>query len=238
MFTPDDITTPVPDPADRPYAGWLYGTASLISDNGDNLDTLQLTLGVVGPASGAAESQKFVHKITRSKHPKGWGSQLHNEPTAMLTYEHKDRNLYELSPFGWGFDVTPGYAASVGNSFTKATVGAVARLGYDLPADYGPPLIKPGLGGSDFFIPQKKLGWYAFAGVDGSVVAQNIFLDGNTFRDSPRVEKIPWVGGLQAGLALTYNDMRIAYTHVFRSKEFKGQDAIDNYGAVNISWRF
>lgn len=64
------------------------------------------------------------------------------------------------------------------------------RLGQRLPLDYGPPRIQPSLPGSGFFVPpQDRFGWYLFAGVEGRAVARNIFLDGNTFRDSRSVDK-------------------------------------------------
>lgn len=50
MYTPNDITTSQPLPDQRPYAGWLYGGGSLTADSGDRLDTVELHLGVVGPA--------------------------------------------------------------------------------------------------------------------------------------------------------------------------------------------
>jgi hypothetical protein len=112
------------------------------------------------------------------------------------------------------------------------------RIGYDLPADYGPPRVRPSLPGSDFFIPQKKLGWYLFAGVEGRAVVRNIFLDGNTFVDSHSVDKKPFIGNLQTGLALIYGDVRLSYTHVFNTREFEGQQEAGEFGAVSLSYRF
>lgn len=238
MYTPQDITIAAPQPNDRPWAGWTYASVNMLTDTGKELDNLVLTVGMVGPASGAAETQEFIHDTFGADTPEGWGNQLKNEPGIILTYEHKWRSLYEFSPFGFGFDVTPSAGGSVGNVYTHASAGLTARLGYDLPADYGPPLIRPNLPGSDFFVPSKRLGWYLFAGVEGRAVAQNIFLDGNTWRDSPSVEKKPWVGGAQAGIAFTYGDTRVAYTHILRTEEFYGQPRADEFGAVTLSWRF
>ena len=67
---------------------------------------------------------------------------------------------------------------------------------------------------------------------------RNIFLDGNTWKDSRSVDKKPLVGDLQAGLAITINGTRIAYTHVIRSKEFDGQDQHDEFGALSVSFNF
>lgn len=238
IFTPDNIEITTPQPNDQPYAGFLYGTAGVISDTGATLDTFQVTLGMVGPASGAEQTQKFVHSAIDSPYPNGWRYQLHNEPGIILTYERKWRNLLEFTPFGWGFDLTPTAGFNLGNIYTDATLGAIARFGYDLPADYGPPLIRPSMSGSDFFTPSGDFGWYLFAGLEGKAVARNIFLDGNTFRDSPSVDTYPLVGGVQAGIAFTVRDTRIAYTHVIRSDQFHGQKEREEFGSLNVSFRF
>lgn len=238
IFTPSDITQSALQPNDRPYAGWLYGSVGLISDTGYRVDNLQLTLGMVGPASGAEETQEFVHEAIGSTTPEGWDNQLKNEPGIMLTYDRQWRGLYKFTPFGWGMDLTPSVGGSIGNIYTHVAAGAVVRLGYDLPSDYGPPLIRPNLPGSDFFVPSEDFGWYLFAGIEGRAVAHNIFLDGNSFTDSHSVEKYPLVGGLQAGIAFIIGDTRIAYTHIFRTKEFVGQPKMDEFGAITLSWRF
>ncbi|HEY1097144.1 MAG TPA: lipid A deacylase LpxR family protein [Alphaproteobacteria bacterium] len=239
MYTPDDITVSNPPTDDQPYAGWLYGTAALITDNDDRMDTFQVTVGMVGPASGAREVQGFIHDMIGSPEPEGWDYQLKNEPGLVLTYQRKWRNLYEITPFGFGFDFSPSVGANVGNIYTDASAGGVFRFGYDLPSDYGPPLIKPSLSGSDFFINNgKKIGWYLFAGAEGRGVARNIFLDGNTFTDSRSVDKEPFVGSAQVGAALTYGSARIAYTQVFNTREFETQVEPNTYGAVTLSTRF
>lgn len=238
MYAPDDLTVKQLQNDDRPYAGFLFGSVGILSDTGYRLDNLQLTLGVVGPASLAAETQDFVHHTLDTTDPQGWDNQLHNEPGFILTYERKWRGIYEFSPFGLAMDVTPHLGASLGNIHTHVTTGATARIGFDLPADYGPPLIQPSLPGSDFFAPSRELGGYLFAGLEGRAVLHNIFLDGNTFRDSHSVDKKPFVGGVQVGVALTYGDARLAYTHLFRTKEFDGQDNADEFGAITLSYRF
>lgn len=238
IYTPSNTNLTNPDPNDRPYAGWLYGSVGVTAENGKTLDNLQFTLGMVGPASGAEQTQKFVHENIMGDDPKGWDYQLKNEVGAMVSYEHKWRSLYEFSPFGYGFDVTPSFGTNLGNVYTDASVGAVVRFGFDLPADYGPPLIRPSIPGSDFFIPSQSFGWYLFAGANGRAVGRNIFLDGNTFRSSRSVDKEPLVGDFQAGIAFTFDDMRLAYTHVIRSREFETQQENDEFGALTLSVRF
>lgn len=50
-FTPLDLSRADPDPADRPYAGWLFGSVGAVARNKAILDQLTLSLGVVGPAA-------------------------------------------------------------------------------------------------------------------------------------------------------------------------------------------
>lgn len=238
MYTPTDLTQTALIPNDRPYAGWLYGSVGMVSDTGKRLDNAMLTVGVVGPASLAKPTQRWVHEVIGSPDPKGWDNQLRDEVGVVLTFERKWRSLYEFSPFGVGMDVTPHVGVNLGNVNTDASVGAMFRLGFDLPSDYGPPRIRPSLPGSDFFIPTSTLGGYLFAGVEGRAVARNIFLDGNTFRDSPSVDKKIFVGSLQAGAALTFESMRLSYTHVFQTKEFDTQAKPQQFGAVTLSYRF
>jgi lipid A 3-O-deacylase len=239
MFTPTDITVREAQPEERPYAGWLYGSVGVVSDTGNRLDNLQLTLGVVGPASGAEETQEAVHDFIGADDPSGWDNQLENEPGIILTYERKWRNdVFTFPGTSWGLDFSPTIGGSLGNIYTHAAVGGVLRFGQDLPSDYGPPLISPNLPGSDFFVPTSKFGWYVFTGLEGRAVARNIFLDGNTFENSPSVDKYPLVGGAQVGIAFTFDDIRVAYTHVFRTREYQNQPENDAFGAFTVSYRF
>jgi hypothetical protein len=147
--------------------------------------------------------------------------------------------LVAKSLLGVPFDLTPHAGGALGNVFTYANAGVMLRYGKDLPLDYGPPRIQPSVPGSGFFIPQHGFGWYLFSGIEGRVVARNIFLDGNTFRDSRSVDKEPLVGDLQFGIVITWRDLRLSYTHVLRTREFKSQgDRRDDFGALSLSLQF
>jgi hypothetical protein len=238
MYTPSNITLRDPPTNDRPYAGWLYGGIGIVSDTGRRLDNLELDVGIVGPQSYAEDTQKFVHSIVGAKQPQGWNHQLKNEPGVVLTYERTWRGIAQSYPLDFAGDLSPYAGGSVGNVFTHAAGGMVLRIGRDLPDDYGPPLIRPALPGSDFYVPTSGFGWYFFAGVEGRAVARNIFLDGNTFADSPSVDKRTWVGDFQYGIAMTINGTRIALTQINRTREFKGQQHPDSFGALTVGFRF
>lgn len=238
MFTPDNLRERALIRNDRPYGGWLYASFGLLSDTGETLDNLLITAGVVGSPSLARQTQRLVHRLIDSPRPNGWHNQLETEPGLIVTYERKWRSWQAPMLFGLETDAMPHLGASLGNVFTDAIAGATLRVGEDLPADYGAPRIRPSLPGSDFFIPTQTWGWYLFAGAEARLVGRNIFLDGNTFRDSHSVDKEPLVGGLQAGITVTYGDTRLTYTHVFLTREFEQQHRPAQFGALSLSWRF
>ncbi|MGK2906639.1 MAG: lipid A deacylase LpxR family protein [Desulfuromonadales bacterium] len=245
IFTPDDISSKELIEDDRPYAGWLYGAIGLISDHrvrdgnlrSGRLDSLELNLGVVGPSSLAEETQSFVHKIVDSPQPEGWQHQLHDELGVMLVYDRQWQAQYVSEVYGLGIDLTPHVGGTLGNVLTSVSCGGTLRIGRDLPSDYGPPSIRPSLPGSGFFHPTRNFGWYLFTGVEGRYVLHSIFLDGNTFRDSQSVDREPWVGDIQVGLVLTWGDVRLSFTNIFRTDEFAEQKSSTEFGSLSLSFR-
>jgi lipid A 3-O-deacylase len=238
MYTPRDIRVEEPDPDDRPYAGWLYLSGGVAEETGQRLDRLQLTLGIVGPASLADATQKEIHRVMGAPMPLGWDRQLGNELTVMVSYERQWRALASAGGAGWQADLTPHWGGTLGTPFTLFNTGLTLRFGQDLPHDYGPPRIQPSLPGSGLFIPSARWGWYVFAGIDLRAIAWNTFLDGSTFRDSPNVDRRVLVGDAQLGAVLSLGHTRLAYTHVFRTREFESKDAGEGFGALSLSWLF
>ena len=239
MFTASDKLQRNPPSTDRPYAGWLYGSVGVVARTHNILDQMLVSVGVVGPASQAQESQDFIHSIVNSPEAQGWDTQLGNEPTLQLTYQRSWQSPEFKLPAGFAVDATPHAGAALGNVYTYANTGAMLRFGQNLPTDFGPPRVQPSLPGSGYFERAPGgFGWYLFGGVDGRAVAHNIFLDGSLFRNGRSVEKRPFVGDTQFGLAVVIDGVRFAYTHVLRTREYETQDASDQFGAFSVSLKF
>jgi hypothetical protein len=241
IFTPDDTLARVPDPNDRPYAGWLYGSLILASHTRTALGALEIQLGVVGPAALGEQVQNNVHDAINVGRALGWDRQLKDEPgiNVILTRQWRfNQPLDRDDPRGLAIGLVPSLTASLGNVQTYASAGLMLRLGSNLEADFGPPRIRPSLAGSSFFQPDGLWGWYVFAALEGRAVARDIFLDGNTFRDGPRVDRETLVGEGALGAVLIMPWARLSYTHTFRSREFAGQGRMAQYGSVSLSFRF
>ncbi len=237
IFTPEDLSLAVPDPADRPYAGWLYAGARLYRESTRMLDRLEVKVGVVGPASGADAVQRYWHALHwfGGVPPHGWSSQLKNEPGLVLSGQRIWR--VPLVDAFLDAEILPEANLSLGNVFTYAGAGASLRLGRNLAADWGPPRIEPALQGSDF-IDRDAAGsfaWYVFAGVEGRAVARNLFLDGNSFEDSPHVAREIFVADFNAGFALIAGAIALRAAYTERTHEFETQRANDKFVSLTLS---
>ncbi len=241
IYTPRNIRISANQPNDRPWAGWLYGSIGLTTVTNDHLDELEFTAGIVGPESLAEQSQKFIHKhIANSSSPKGWDNQLELEPGLILSAQRRWPAWYTKNIADFRLRIEPSINLSLGNVYTYAGTGATVTFGpFKNRLQDTPPRVRPAMAGTGFFdTPDNKFSWYLFAGLDGRAMARNIFLDGNTFKNGPSVDKKYLVGDANAGLAFTYDDYRLAYTLNYRSKEFDGQDNPSIFGSVTLSTRF
>lgn len=240
IFTPEDITRRPPDRTDRPYAGFTFVSFGVSADRGDRLDTVLLDIGVVGELSQADDVQRAVHDVIDSDDPRGWDFQLKNEPAVRLVYDRKYRfgHEFDLDLFDLEVDAAPNFGVTLGNVDTFASGGLTVRIGDELTDSYGPPRIRPSIAAPGFFRPEAGVGWYLFAGGEARAVARNIFLEGNSFRNSANVEPHRFVADLRAGLALQFRSVELAYTHVFRSPEFRGQEGFAQFGSLTVSTKF
>jgi hypothetical protein len=214
MYTPRNIRIAAAQPFDRPWAAWLYlgGVAQRVS--GNRLDTVEVDVGVVGPAAGGRWVQTEWHKLIGVPTPQGWDNQLPNEPAFLASYLQKRRYGSDT------FDVVPRAGVTVGTVMTAARVGAVVRAGHHL-SGFGVDTIEPGgVALQNVRREGRDDEWYGFVGVDQRLVARNIFLDGTVFRESASVERRPHVYDLTMGAAARIGIFRLSVTRVRRSEEF------------------
>jgi hypothetical protein len=245
MFTPDDTDAVALVPDDRPYAAWLYLGFSVHSvyegaEGAARQDVFSVEAGIVGPSALGEQVQNTYHDLIGVDLSSGWDNQLKDEPGLKLGFIRKWRSAHaDVSADGrYEADVIPHVAVTLGNIATDASIGGLVRLGENLQDDFGPPRIRPGLPGSETFGRTGALDWYVFAGGELRAVARDIFLDGNSWKDSHSVDREPFVADLQTGFALLFDRFRLSYTHVFVSPEFKQQSQWDQYGALTLSFNF
>ena len=228
IYTPEDLDTPTVVTNDRPYAGWLYGTATLQRRGQTRtgipvIENLKIDLGIIGPESLAEETQKSWH----GRQPQGWDNQLKTEPGLNLRYNRSMLFSAGKTDSPWRGDFIPFLDGSIGNVHTYFGGGATMRFGYNVPNEFGVSRDQP-----------LRWGAYFFTRAEGRWVLRNIFLDGNSFQDSHHVDKEPIVGDIRIGLTVVLKRVELSAAHTFVSKEFKGEQGTDSYGTAVVTFKF
>ncbi|HEX2859021.1 MAG TPA: lipid A deacylase LpxR family protein [Alphaproteobacteria bacterium] len=241
MYTPSKINIYGPQYGDRPYAGYLYGSVGLTEGDGDVVNDLEMSLGVVGPLSFAEQTQVNFHHLIHVHPPKGWDNQLHNEPAIGLSWARRWPTFWETPVWGGGaVGLMPSVGVTVGNVYDLASAGASLMWRSDASAVMDNPLrVRPSIPGTGYYATNSKPVFTLSVGAEQRAVARNIFLDGNTFGDNDiNVQKRNFVTDLQASAGVSWNRYRLAYTTVYRTKEFYGQRRGQVFGGLNFSFKY
>lgn len=235
MYTPENKDSPDPQYGDRPYCGVLKAQFSKEFLKANSGEYIGLTLGVVGPASGAEQTQKAVHWLINSAQPMGWDWQLFNEPIANLAL-YKTYSL-PLTSF---LEYRPLAGVNLGNELTDAEAGNIVRLGWNMPKSFSPFI---GTFEEDAGkLKDKPFGCYLFAGVIGKLKLYDITLDGNllnTRENYVTVDKKAFVAQGFVGAGVRVWRVDVVLTHIQMTEEFENQPLRDNvYDSLQLGVTF
>lgn len=258
LYTPENLRTRRLIVSQRPYGAWLYYGNILTLNKPGQQQTWELDAGIVGGSLSLGEEvQRGWHELRRrvgldTLDPKGWDNQLHNQPGLQVHFQ----NRWQLGPAAdtdhdRHFDLVPQANVSFGTVTVHGSVGATARLGWNLSNEFpgvpqplipvAPPPLAPTeeppgnarvslrrpalLARPAPLRPERRWEIYAFAGAHERYVAYSAFLDGNIrlFGKSHSVPKEPFVTDILAGAVVGRGHWRFSATWVDRSEEFKAQ---------------
>ncbi len=229
IYTPEDLERRDLIQDDRPYAGYTYLGVALHRKTQKIMDSLELDFGIVGRHSYAEDVQEKVHKWIGSTEAKGWKNQLKDEPALELIYERKWRLSSSNLGRGFGWDFIPHLGGRIGNVSIYGNAGAEFRFGWNPPVDFGTCPIRPGCESSLATAPgddrRRPFGVHVFLNVDGRAVLRDIFLDGNTWKDSHSVTREYFVADMGAGIGISANRFKVTYGLIYRTKEFAKQNS-------------
>lgn len=206
---------------DRPFAGWLYSGAQSIAVTEHGLTSVGVKFGVTGPPSLAQQLQVTFHQMVPSYPiPPGWEGQLKFEPGLIVTVAKKNFSEQRVGSASLG--VIRSGSVSLGNILSDAEGGVTLRAGFNPQHPW--QLEK-----------HHRLGGYASFGARGDVVLHNLFLDGNTFRGGPRVERIPFVWQKELAAGISMGSISLDYRKTVRSKEFTTGRRYHLYGTISLT---
>lgn len=244
MYTPENREARELLKDERPYAGYLYLGFGFHARTAERLDSVEVNLGIVGPAALGKQTQDMVHDLRDMDKFNGWDNQLRNEPTLQVVYENKLRLFKQPVAKGLQHDFISHAGIALGTVGSYLNAGGEYRIGWDLPEDFGTSAVRPGgdnsapgAGDTRLLLTDKLLyGLHAFVSVDGRLVGNDIFLDGNTWRNSHSIDKKYLVADVSVGVSFLIRQWKISYGQVFRTREFKQQKHHHEYGSLSISY--
>lgn len=244
IFTPKDIEATELIKDDRPYAGITYAELSFHKKYANRMHTFGICAGIVGPHSYAEEIQTVAHDILNHNDPNGWDHQLEDEPVICMIYDYK-RKIFESNiNAGLGGDFIVNTGGGLGTIRTFYSVGLSMRYGWNVPNDCGNFPIQPAtcfnaeLKESSCSRRGSRFGVHFFLSGAGQLVLHDIFLDGNTFRDSHSVDKKPVIGIFMGGIGLVTGKIKTVLAYVARTKSFETQEDPEVFGSINFSFQY
>lgn len=233
--TPLDKSRVVPDPADQPYAGLLYAGCNYHLRTGLRSESLGLQAGVVGPWALAEESQDLAHRAIGVREARGWRGQLRNELVLNLRYDRQEV-VGELAAGEAGLTFFDNMDFALGPLLTSASAGLNVLYARDPDAVFG---LNPNyLGRYPRITGGEGTGFYTLASVQVSGVLRNLFLNGNTWVDSPaHVDHEPLLASAQVLLGYGFRCWALQLGLNISTRSFQTQDVeLPRYGTVALSW--
>jgi hypothetical protein len=191
------------------------------------MDGFRATIGVTGPPSLAETLQTGWHNLFGYRKPLGWAEQMPFEPAFAVSY--LGARTVTASSAASGVALTPAavWALTAGTLRTSGMLGLRAAFGAHAP----PPWESTA---------HRELGAgtavYLIAGVQGEVVARDMFLDGTLFRESPSVSRRWIVGQVEGGVGLTLGRVRLEWAVIHRAREYSTQPAPHTFARILMGW--
>ncbi|HEX8696853.1 MAG TPA: lipid A deacylase LpxR family protein [Longimicrobium sp.] len=226
IFAPR-VDGPTLQPGDRPYAGWLYLSATGQLSSASTRRSLGIEVGVTGPPSLAEAVHRGWHQLAGFWEPVGWGNQIGFEPGVTVRYDEA-RLLGELRAGGVRVaTLAPEWGAAVGNVLTDARVGVRASAGLAVPHPWSTAADRG----------QGPVSVYAVAAARQDAVAHSLFLDGPTFAEGPGVERRPFVFQYEVGGGVRVGRLALEYRAVTRGREYRTEPGGHTHGTFALAWR-
>ena len=243
MYTPKDIKTNIPIDGARSYAGLLFIQSGLHQSSAHHLDSLILKVGTVGPNSYMEALQKSFHRLIAAPEPQGWSNQIGPHLGLQLDYMHKWRN-FSSDTFGFESDFIPFVHGEFGTLSIKTTSGAMWRIGYNIPHDFGTSNMNEyGENGVPIntkltYNHKSKWHYYLNLGTGASIVLYDVFLDAKAHDGTIAVEKYFVKGFGNYGASLGYNAFELTYIRTHYTKEYQTQNILNSYGSLLFTYKF
>ena len=233
MVTPRDLTMRRPDPTDAPYVGALMFRSTQVFVHDDIADMAAVNMGVIGPAAGAEQTQRFIHRIVGADRPEGWDSQVSNK--ALVGIER-----YRA----WRFPLGAAEAGKANGDFVALAGGALGNLETSLG---GTVMLRYGVGLERSFptVPRVMThsadpfvigrGWFTYAGLSADHLFNHVGIsDDDPSGATAQLRKSRFVA--VAGIAYGWQHSSLSFSLQSANPLVQSNHQQQSYGSVTYSW--
>ena len=215
------------DPVDRPTAARLLATLASHDRRDGEWTTMELDLGVTGPAALGRQAQELVHRVVPAPH-EDWSHQRTNRVDAQFAWVRS--HDFEADP-AKPAHLYAHYGVVAGNQLAFAHGGVELRYGHGAAMGLSTPALRfaatPPLAQGDG-------SWAAFAAASVRAVAVNHLLDFAPGVDEPPARRKPTVGRFLAGVAWAGEAATVTFSLAEDTREFAGQRRDQAFGSVTL----
>ena len=237
MITPSNLESRVPIYDDVPYAGILSADFALFAYDDDDFDTYRLSVGILGPDSGAESLQKAVHKLVGATDPKGWDNQLGTKAIIQAGYAKGIRQYVRKYAGESRLEWFNSYYVDIGTLYSGAGVGSSLRYGVNMPRNFAASGgLLNNITGDRLGLEEgrRKWGWEIRAGIALNGVAYFYYFDeakrrGYTF-DRPRL-----IPKANIGASLYLDGFRLSLD-LFPEGSSNANTESSSFGRISFTW--
>lgn len=225
IYTPEARRT---NPVDRPNAARLLASIARHDRSEGDWRTLEVDIGVTGPAALGRQAQELVHRVVPAPH-EDWSHQRSNRLDEQLAWTRTQR-LAE-APL-----LNANYGAVVGSQVAFAHAGIELRFGRGAATTMESPALR--FAATPPFAAGEEPSWSPFLGASVRAMAWNHLLD---FAPGVVDEKLHMrhvVQRLAAGIAWQGHGMRAVFALLHDTREFDGQRRGAAFGSVTLHLDF
>lgn len=239
IITPKDTTIKTPQYNDIPYAGYLALDFYIFEWDKKSFNEYRVSLGVVGPNSGAEQTQNLFHSMIGSSDAEGWDTQLGTKYTLNAFYRYGEIS-WKLNRVGsLSMDWFNHIGFEAGNFNISTFVGTMFRIGDNYAQNFnvGYPYLKEEAGLLEVTNIQKGFGWSLSTGLNGSIQGCSYIIDkakDSGYDISERTIK----ASLYLGVSFFYNVHKLSYFYQSQTPYTNQQTSYDTYGSIVYSYKF
>ena len=235
MQTPTDITIEPLVEDDLPYVGLLAWQGTMYAWDDKVSDQLSFYIGAVGPVALGEESQKAVHSLLGSDEPLGWDNQIENELVVKIEAQ-RVWNLFRTDSNNLQFDVLGLAGIGVGNFQSATKAGFAFRWGKNLQRNFATFSLQADRQVNPLALSPSN-DFYIFAGLRGGYLANDIFIDGNTFENSHSVPIEHIQNDISAGVVWNVGRCGFIFQVTSSTSQTTLTDEREKFGGFSVTLR-